>query len=258
MVEMCVVAGVLTMLFLGTWYLGKFHDIQASTIQAARFAAWERTARGAEFSDQQLEQQARARLYTWNQDPFKDSDGRANGRDWSTQHAMWLDHTGERLINRPDDVAVSTSSAALPGHVGAKIEDVIGGIEAVTGRLTGGEMLPRGGFYTSKVSVKLSNVAALPAPLNALNLSLTESSAVVGNAWDASGPEQVALRTKPWVPASALGRAAGLLQPVIWALSFLEPSFDRLTIGKICPEIVPGDRVSNGRVLAAYRGASCY
>jgi hypothetical protein len=33
-------------LFLGIRDIGKFHDIQATTIQAARYAAWERTAHG--------------------------------------------------------------------------------------------------------------------------------------------------------------------------------------------------------------------
>ena len=43
MMEFLVFVGVAISLFLGILYLGKFHDIQAHTILAARDAAWERT-----------------------------------------------------------------------------------------------------------------------------------------------------------------------------------------------------------------------
>lgn len=258
MVEMCIIAGVLVLLFFGIWYLGKFHDIQAGTIQVARYAAWERIVRAPDFTDKQLEQQARARLFTWTRDAFKDGDGRANGSGWGTQHAMWTDQAGDALVGRPDDVTVSTAEAKLPGVVGQKTDQIIAAIEKKTAGFTGGEALPVGGFHTSKVQVKLSNLARLPAPFNALDLSLNESSAVVGDAWDANSPEQVAMRTRPLAPASALQKLAFMLEPLAKALSLVEGSFSELQIGKVCPEIVPADRLSDGKVLPAYRGATCY
>lgn len=77
MVEL-VVSGICCLLFLGIWYLGKFHDLQATTIQAARYAAWERTAQSsAQLSDAQLGNQLRARLFSWNRDAYKHTDSKA-------------------------------------------------------------------------------------------------------------------------------------------------------------------------------------
>ncbi|AZP11383.1 TadE family protein [Undibacterium parvum] len=59
MVEMVVIGGVMISIFLGIWYLGKFHDIQYSAIQAARYTAWERTAHSAAFTDATLQAQTR-------------------------------------------------------------------------------------------------------------------------------------------------------------------------------------------------------
>jgi TadE-like protein len=38
MAEFVVISGVLIFVFFGIWYLGKYHDIQASAIQATRYA----------------------------------------------------------------------------------------------------------------------------------------------------------------------------------------------------------------------------
>lgn len=258
MVEACVMFGVIALLFLSIWYLGKFHDLQASTIQTARYAAWERTARPFSFSDVELEKQARARLFTWNQNSFKDSDGKPKGQAWGTQSAMWDDHSGkQRLLARPDDVAVSTNTENLPGLAADAINGALQNITKAGAKITGGESLPIGEFYTGRVSVKLANVASLPTPLDALNLTLNESSSLVTNSWDANGPKQVAMRTRPFAPASAFQQAAQFLSPIRAALAMLEPSFNDFKPGQICPDIVPADRI-NGSVLPAYRGVQCY
>lgn len=258
MVEACVMFGVIALLFLSIWYLGKFHDLQASTIQTARYAAWERTARPSSFSDVDLAKHARARLFMWNQNSFKETDGKAKGQAWGTQSAMWEDHSGkQRLLARPDDVAVITSTENLPGFVATVLDGALQNITKAGAKITDGESLPIGEFYTGRVSVKLANVASLPAPLDALNLTLNERSSLVTNSWDAGSPKQVAMRTRPFAPASAFQEVSQFLGPIRAALSKLEPSFNDFRPGQICPDIVPADRVI-GRVLPAYRGAQCY
>ncbi|WP_332848625.1 TadE/TadG family type IV pilus assembly protein [Massilia sp. S19_KUP03_FR1] len=262
MVEMAVILGVIVMLFLGIIYLGKFHDIQASTIQAARYSAWERTVHSAgAMNDTQIQNQVRARFYTWNTDALKSTDGLVNGADWTTQSAVWRDHSTRsasveeaRLIARPDDVGVTTSTGPLAGLATKTIAEGLGVISGMLDAITGGEPLPQGATVTGKVVVKLNNIAALPAPLDALNLTLRESSSVITEQWDASGPRQAALRARTFTVAGPITQINGFLEPIEKAISIFEPSFKNLHFGQVCPDIVPSDRVESAAVLPVYRG----
>ena len=256
LVEAAVILGVVILLFLGIFYLGKFHDVQASTIQSARYAAWERTVHStASMSDRRVQNQARVRLFTWNRDAFKSTDALADGARWTPQTAVWRDHAGkDRLIDRPDDVRIDTTMGPLPGKATATIAKGVGAFTGALDGITGGEALPVGGTATGNVSVKLNNLALLPEPLDKLNLTLRESAAVMTESWDANGPRQAALRSRTFTLAGPLSQINGLLQPVEWALSWIEPAFSDLHLGQVCPDIVPADRVESASVLPAYRG----
>lgn len=263
MIEMLAMGGILSLLFLCIWYLGKFHDIQASAIQAARYSAWERTVHSsADMSDAKLAAQTRARLFTFNRDAYKSSDSKTATQAWGAQNPNWNDHKligAGRLVERPQDVTVSTSMAALPGVAAGTITKVLGGVTKIAGAVSGGEALPAGGLHGSTVTVALQDVASLPAPLNALKLVLTERSAIVSESWDASGPQQVANRVKPFTPAAVMGQVSGVLGPLTQGLAILEPAFRDFKPGQICPDIVPADRVSGKKSLPAYGGAKpCY
>jgi len=246
MVEMLVVLGFGGALYMGIWYLGKFHDLQSATIQAARYAAWERTVQTpAALSNARLEQQTRARLFMWNENAFKAADGKTNADTWGTQNAQWSDHQGrQRLIDRPRDIGVRTASSALPGTGVSIAYNGIAGIGKAVGAITGGEALPQGGLYTSNVRVQVSDIAALPAPLNRLGMVLNETSALVTDNWDASGPQQVAMRTRSYTPGAVMARVGGLMVPLQQGLSVIEPSFSKLRIGQVCPDVVPADRIT--------------
>jgi hypothetical protein len=256
MVEMTVMFGVIVMMFLGILYLGKYHDVQATTIQSARYAAWERTVHSTSaMGDSVLQNQARARLFTWNKNAFKNTDGAANGSAWSTQNAVWRDHAGgNRLVDRPDDVTIGTSVGPLAGRAAGTIAKATGTLTKALDVLTGGEPLPPGGTATGTVSVKLNNMAKLPAPLDALNLTLRESHSVVFEAWDARDPKQAAMRSRTFTVAGPLTKINSLLSPAEWALSWLEPSFKDLHLGQVCPDVIPQDRVSGGSNLPVYQG----
>lgn len=259
--EFLVLVGVTASLFLGILYLGKFHDIQAHAIQAARYAVWERTVRDeGHFSDVQLEGQIRARLFSQAQKAYKAADEKTDKQKWEKDSVRWRDHGNKQnLIDKPKDVTVSTVSAGLPGSAAEKIAKTIGVVESTVGILTDGEALNKGGLYTGTVNVKLSNIAALPAPLNKLDLTLKETSSLVTDSWDADGPKQTAMRTRAYAPASALRSVTAALDMVSGFLSLLEPAFSQFRPGQICPDIVPADRLSNGSVVPVYRGAGpCY
>lgn len=262
MVEVVVMTGVIIALFLGVWYLGKFHDIQASTIQAARYAAWERTVHTpATLSNTTLENQTRARIFTWNQNAFLAADSKSGTQAWGQQSRMWRNHSdsaSKLLIKDPAAVTVTTPAKAgkLPGNAAGAITNIVSKVSGVLGAITGGQALEADGLYTSEVSVAL-NAAALPttkpADFNFAPLVLKEKSALVTDSWDADGAPQTALRTRSFAPASAFQRVNTILAPVTWALSWIEPAFNNFNPGQICPDIVPNDRVGNG-ILPVYRG----
>lgn len=261
LVEGVIMIGVVIMLFLGIFYLGKFHDVQASTIQAARYGAWERTVHSpGAMNDTRIQNQARARLFTWNEQPLKGTDGLANGKAWTAQSAGWRDHSpgrnraATRLIARPDDVVLNTRTGPLPGLATETISKGFGAVTGALDGITGGEALPQGGTVTGNVSVRLNNIAALPKPLDKLNLTLRESSSVMTEGWDASGPDQAARRSRTFTLAGPLSQIKGVLNPIEEVLSWIEPAFDDLHFGQVCPDIVPADRVEGGNVLPAYRG----
>lgn len=260
MVEMAIIAGFLVIVFLSIFYLGKFHDIQSTTIQAARYTAWERTVRPASYSDTKLRDQTRARFFTWNDKAFTTADAKKNGAAWGTQNALWYDHASvqKRLVNKPDDILVRTTNSSLSGSAGKLITETMSKLSSGLSAITGGEKLPTGGLYTGSISVKLANVAALPAPMNALNLTLKENSTVLGDGWESSGPEQVAKRTAAYTPAAALKKVEFLLKPIKFIVSPFEPDFIEFKPGQICPDIVPSDRLSGSADRTAYGGAKCY
>lgn len=264
MVEMVAIGGVATMLFLGIWYVGKFHDIQASTIQAARYAVWERTVHSpAQMSDQQIERQTRARLFTRNQDAYKAADSKANGAAWGAQSANWFDHSGKkRLVEAPESVKLSMGSGGLPGKATAVVAETIDVVSKATGLVSGGEALPKGAMYTSSITVAVNNLPNMPAPLNAMNLKLTEKGALITNSWDASGSAQAANRTQRYTPAGKLNDLNVILKPMKVGLSLLEESFKEFNPGQICPDIVPIDRLQGKSVKPIYdytgSGKPCY
>lgn len=267
MVEMVVISLVLVALFLGIWYIGKFHDIQSTTIQTARYAAWERTVRPASFSDAQLEGQARARLFSWNRNAYLASDSISNGQQWNRQSTMWVDHASDkRLIEAPRDVTVRTAAGPLPGRAAATATRLLGSVDSALSGVTGGEALPQGGQYTGTVSVKLANLTHMAdpdVPLNNLNLTLTERSVIVAENWDAASPRQAALRTRAFTPGGVLKSIdTGFGSVIKEALSLIEPSFKNFHPGQICPDVVPMDRITavkGGANQPVYRGAGpCY
>jgi hypothetical protein len=258
--EFCVVSGVMVSLFLGIWYIGKYHDIQASAIQAARYAAWERTAHPTSFADSQIQNQARARVFQWDSKPLAAADG-ISGNAWATQTSMWRAHDDSKsLVDKPSDVTITTQSGALPGTAANAMTVGISSITRLLGAISGGEALNQGGFYTSHVSVQVANVASLPQPLNTLGLIMHESNALATDSWDASGPQQVALRTRDFTLTGVFNRIMPLLTPIKWVLSTIEPSFANFDPGQICPDIVPVDRLDPGvSKLPVYSGGgSCY
>jgi hypothetical protein len=245
MVELIVGAMLLVPLFIGIVILARYIDIKSTTVQASRYAAFERATNLGRFSDAELERKMRERLFTLSDAPVRSSDGLGNGDAWRNENPNFMDHSSRanRLIARPADVTLRTSEASAPGAAGTGAEAVANAIDGI-GRVTGSRFdVNRRAFYTGTVSVKLANLSALPAPLNNLDLTLSDRTTLLGDTWHAGSPAAVAQRTGALVPSRLFEPVNRLLRPVRGALSIFEPAFEELCLGQIDPEIVPNDRL---------------
>jgi len=255
MAEFVVGALVLVPLFIGTVLIARYLDIKSTTVQASRYAAFERATNLGRLSDAELQRKMRQRLFTVSDAPLRSNDGLGNGDAWRNENPNFQDHSirANRLIARPADVTVRTTDASAPGAAGTGAEVVANAIDTI-GRITGSRFdVNRRGFYTATVSVKLANLTALPAPLNKLDLTLTDHTSLLGDGWHAGGPAAVAQRSGALVPTRLFEPINSLLRPVRSALSIFEPAFEELCPGQIDPEIVPADRL--GPVGSGERGS---
>jgi hypothetical protein len=255
MVEMIVGTGVLTALMFGTMIVARYVDIRSATVQASRYVAFERVTNLKGIPDAEIERKMRTRLFTVSNSPLRADDGLADNAQWRDENANWKDPTirARRLIATPNDVqAVTLETEPTSGQARA-LGAFVDGIDTF-GALTGSNFdLDTRAFHTGIVMVKLANLESMPEPLNALNLTLTERTAVLTDSWQAGGPAAVAERTGPLVPTRMFAEFTGILGPLLQeGLSLFEPSIDKLCLGQVNPEIVPADRL--GAPGSAERG----
>jgi hypothetical protein len=185
MTEFVAAMAVFLPLFFAIYYVGKFADIKHQAIQASRYAAFERaldpnsTQAGASL----LQEETRARF-------FPDG-GLNNGklaRDTSgltTQanlNPLWTQVTGAPLLQNYSDVSVDVASNSM--DIG-KFAPINAGAQAFNN-------LNRNGQVQADVEVPIANITHLPAPLNALNLTVGARTVVAGDAWGGDGAQQVA------------------------------------------------------------------
>lgn len=231
--EFLVALIVLVPLLLMVPLLGKYIDINQTTLQASRYVAWEKTVDTGK-SDATLAAEVRRRFYGNLTLPVKTGDVATDGvpRD---QNGFLLDHHGSQFLASFNDVSVSTSSTTPAG--------LATGLQDMGNTLFN---LPANTLYTGTVGVSIANVADL-APLDAINLTMTRYNVILADAWDAGTPANEASRVSysPMVLPSALfgsGPIGTLLTPMKTILSVFEPAFNNLDFGYVAPDIVPADR----------------
>ena len=238
MVELAIVAGVFVLLTLGTELLARFHEVQRQAIIAARQEAFSATWLRGRVSGAVVEQRDRALHF---------------------EQAGWMDPTGSEAVpSREDSVVVSTTEGAAPGRVAAAVAVAMRPLQAATGFLGSAFDLTDRGFQRSRVRVRLDPLSHMPEPLDALALDLEEHVAVLGDSWNAAGPDHVAARTRGLVPTSLLAANAAWLRPALAPLAVIEPALSRLCLGLLEPDFLPVDRLAGGAPGAAQPGqAGC-
>ena len=231
--EFLVALVVLVPLLLMVPMLGKYIDINQTTLQASRYVAWEKTVDTGK-SDATLAAEVRRRFYGNLVMPIKTGDVATDGVP-GDQNAFLLDHHGNQLLASFNDVSVSTSQST-PTGLATALQDM------------GNAMfnLPTNTLYTGTVGVNIANVANL-APLDAINLSMTQFNVILADAWDAGTPANEVSRVSysPIVLPPTLfgsGPIGTLLTPMKTVLSVFEPAYNNLDFGYVAPDIVPADR----------------
>lgn len=260
LVEFVVGAGTLAALLAGIVITSRLHDVQWATIGASRYAAFEYAMRGTRLDAETVEGQLRARFYEPSDAPLRSTDVRRNDARWRVVVPHWTDRTpsANPLVARPADVSLATREAEPPGAT-ARLANTVATLANRAAVVAGGRFdVNRRGYFSSEVAVRIAPLAAEAPPLSRLKLVLRERTTVLGDAWNAASPEQVAERTAAFVPAAPLRALRPVLGALRWALRLFEPAIDALCLGRIDAELVPLDRL--GAPGSAERGtwvASC-
>lgn len=207
---------VLLPLFVGIPLVSKYIDIRQTTVEAARYAAWERSVWYGGTSASSVGWFGKSNRWVANEktdDTVRQEIGKRilsrtlltqGFAGTGTQQPFWVDHAGSTML--PDyDAATSltVSNDKMPGTVSSVI-DFITNFAATLGSFT----LEMNGRYGAQASITLkdfdnakvigsSATATGMAENNNLtsflatggNVTMTERSVLLANGWNAEGPD---------------------------------------------------------------------
>jgi len=228
MVEMLVACSlVLVPLFLAIPVIAKYLDMRSHTVQAARYAAWERSiyfggAAAASMglsgsttfsnkwdakakSDAEIQREIGVRILSDTDEnaKFTSSDKGSSSFAGNGDKPFWKDRTGNALLANYSDIAGKVKNDTSPGLINV-ILGPVANIAAVVSNFT----VDTSAKYTSTVSLGVQEVAfnttdASGNPIGlggcagcavdytattGTKLSFTETNVLVTNGWSANGP----------------------------------------------------------------------
>ena len=251
---------VLIPLFLMIPLLGKFLDMKASTIQAARYAAWERTvwtnssgwtehanAQSLTKDDSALQTELTKRFFSDNCQDFSEPSCGGGGNK-----QFWKDHTRTNMSGSPAHNEASSEGAGTDVYNGnAGIFSLY--INKPIKQLVGSDFkLDTNSLYTSSVTFQSTKTG----PMDRVNAVLiapqfAENSVLLANGWSANGPNFVDKQTKGLALPSLLAiepvkSVVQVMQAVLSFLGYSElgPNSLRITGNNLQPDQVPPDRLN--------------
>lgn len=257
LVEFTIVAtALLVPLFFMISYVAKYHDMQAATIQAARYAAWERTVYFGE-SDwaigtaQKIDDTIRAEIKN------RFFSGPGNGFESAADNHLWTDHAGVPILGEWSEGSSNRQTPGTGDFVLGKVTDVIREIGKVLG--ADGFKLDMNTLYTAEVTAtprQSDPMARMFSDTGVFRLpALSERHILVANGWSANGPDFVKKQTESLALTSVFQRSP--IQDVIGTVQQVAGIFieelkpDNLKLGgDIQVDHVPSDRVSGGNAPA--------
>lgn len=268
MTEFTIAAAcVLVPLFLMLPYLGKYMDMKATSIQAARYAAWERTVwygsdqwESGQKNDGQIKNEVVQRF-------FNDTAGEAlkstdMAAPTSSPKELWRDHAGETILGNTNS---TTAGSSTPGTINTYLAAFRSGVNLVGAVLDTKFKLDTSSLYTSIVTLTAEKTDAMARAWNGDVLkgrnvdftapTFTEKNVLVANGWSANGPAFVKKQTEGLAVFNVFNRSPvsdvmGPIQKVVGTfVEELKPSSLALGV-EIKPDYVPPDRLSAAAVTA--------
>jgi hypothetical protein len=267
MVEFLIAATtVLVPLFLAIPLLGKYMDMKATAIQAARYAAWERTVwfGGSEWTagekdDTSIQREVQQRFFSDTATAkLQSTDGGTTGWGGSGPKRLWRDRAGNpMLVNYDSDVTQATPASATPGTLNTILDPVVNVINVVDKILGSEFQLHMDSLYTATVSAQVQPTRPVRQVLGgtagletfaAVTPLFVEKSVIVANGWSANGPDHVKKQVEGLTPTSVLQRdpVKTVLEVIQYFTAIIAPELmpDHLKLGgEIQPDVVPEDRL---------------
>lgn len=218
MIEALIAAAlVMVPLFLAIPVIAKYLDIKAYTVQASRYAAWERTVwfggvaaesfgigSGATFSnkwdanektDDQIRAEIGARLLSDTSAAFSSSD--KSGSDYAGgPKQLWRDRRGTTLLKNYGDIGADMANDKAPGLINDLLTPLVN-ITSVVSNF----MVDTKAQYTASVSLSVQQVAfntdaglgaCAGCPVDYLatgaSSAFSAKNVILANGWSANGP----------------------------------------------------------------------
>ena len=262
MVELVIVAGfVLVPLFLAIPLISKYLDMRSSAVQAARYAAWERTvwydASGdfAKFNKPNSKSAAAIRaeiaarmLYDRKatkviQDTDKTATTFVNGTS-----TMWEDNEGTPYLDKFAQLDSKVTSTSPKKDVAGKVLSIIGKVKVGS---WAGFVPPLPSNTLAVANVTLKNAAATSGSYQRLwsqstawnGIDFKATGAILSNTWSNNGRDATEETLETMVPtAQTLGKTVVRAAQIGIAKWDLTPPAE-IDIGRIAPDVVPKDRL---------------
>lgn len=239
--------------------LGKVSDTNQSTIEAARYVAWERTVSNtSQKSDEKIATEVSNRFFKSNDIVIESAQGLFD--DERFDNAFWsagLDEDGKAVSlvsTKKQSLFVNSSNRAIPGNTGADIlSDGVSTIaHAMSGLNSGANWdLEANGFYVAEVGVNISANNILSGAYDCEGKEsedtfgcMSRSNAIFVDGWTSDSPSQTKSRVQALVPGVAL-RPVGDFVSNFGALPvFKELKKIKGVFGDVQADILPLDRYS--------------
>jgi hypothetical protein len=261
LVELLVAVLVLVPLFFGIAWVAKVLDMQRATVAASRALAFECTVRpaacAAPAAHAELATDTRRRFFASHRLGL-----RSDGTEGEAPDAFWVDRRGKALLERPDDVSIDVvpgrfdSPLAFAGGLGGTFSGAVRTLSDLAGPGRFGLDI-EGGLVEARIRAEVARSRpddGWVARLLAMPLVLSARTAILTDAWHASGPygdatDSVATRVEAGsgVPGLQPAIDAGWL-PVrgllaVGAALGLESGAAQLRWHEIDVDLVPLDRL---------------
>ena len=273
-------AALLVPLFLMLAYVAKYHDMQSATIQAARYAAWERTVY---FGGQTWECNYDDKTYraknkpgdakwacgtAWKSDEdirndvgrrfFKGSRLSSGLDDAVEERPFWSDLAGTPLLR---DYQQGSSAGTTPGGANKVLDFLYNDAIGTAAEFFSDQKIVKldmANLYTSSVTFTPANTLSVTQTFKNNNIlsDLVEKNVLVANGWSANGKNFVAAQIQPYTPSNILNnswfkKAWDVVTGDLVSLVF--PEFKGLDLtASLKPanaDKVPGDRLSGGAAV---------